>query len=148
MAEEQLQIRAKPFAFWAITIFVCCFVFLLRHAPSLREDALLAWTICAAMSLVVAVAGAFTVCGLATACRGFKSGQLGLADLIAPAVVLLGLVLLFVGQVYLPKVVGAVELCFWIVVPAMCLLGWRRGRKRTAASVHCQPPPKKESELR
>lgn len=130
MTDPQLQIRAKPFAFWAITIFVCCFVSLLRHAPSLREDALVAWTICAATSTVAAVAGAFIICGLAAAGRGFRSGQLRLADLTAPAVLLLGLALLFVGQLYLPKVTGTMELCLWIVLLAMWLFRCHRTRRR------------------
>ena len=116
--------------FWASAIFVCCFVSVLLHGPWRREDALLAWTIGAATSTVVAVAGAFIICGLATACRGFRSGQLGLTDLTAPAVVLLGIVLLFVGQLCLPKTMGTVELCFWIVVLALWLLRCRRTRRR------------------
>jgi len=142
MTEQQLQIKAKPFVSWAIVIFVVCFASLLaflRHGPVATENASLAWIICAAVSIVAALAGAFLVCGLAAACRGFGSGQLGLVDLIAPTIVLVAIVLFFMGYSLLPKVMGAVELCVWLIVLTMWLVDCRRRMMKSRGSGSTRP---------
>jgi hypothetical protein len=138
MTEQQLQINAKPFVFWAIVIFAVCFLSLIvfvRSEPLASANGPLACVICAAVSVVVALGGAFLVCGVAAAFRGFRSGQLGLVDLIAPAVVLVALVLFLMGYTLIPKVTGTVELCIWSFVLVMWLadLHRRMGRRKKSS---------------
>ncbi len=123
MNEKQLHIRPKPFILWTIGIFVLCLVPLLvvsRSSPLLAEKAKLASLVFVAVSAVVAVAGAFVVCAVIQAIRGFRSGELGTADLVGPSIVAVAIALLLLGYAFIPKVTGIVELSFWL----FCLAVW------------------------
>ncbi len=123
MNEKQLHIRPKPFVLWTIGIFVLCLVpllALLRSGSLLADKARLTFIVSISVAAVAAVAGAFVMCATVQAIRGFKSGELGIADLVGPGIVAVMIGLLFLGYAFIPKVTGAIELSFWLV----CLVVW------------------------
>ena len=121
MNEKQIQIRSKPFLLWSIGIFVLCLLPLLaffRSEPLPAERTNLTLIFSLSVSAVVAVAGAFVVCALVQVIRGFRSGDLVLADLVEPAIITAIIGLFILGYALVPTVAGTIELSLW----AVCLV--------------------------
>ena len=123
MNEKHIKIRPKPFLLWSIGIFVLCLLPLLaffRSEPLLEDNRMIAFIMSISVSAVAAVAGAFVVCALVQAIRGFRSGELFLSDLVAPAIVAALIGLFILGYALFPNVTGAIELSMW----GICLVVW------------------------
>ena len=133
--QKQIQISLKPFLFWSVGIFILCLLPLLaffRSEPWLAEKDKLTFIMSTSVSAVAGVAGAFVICALLQAIRGFRSGELFLSDLVVPAIIAVIIGLFGLGYALVPNVAGMIELSLWLV----CLFIWivvaarRRIRKR------------------
>ena len=123
MNEKHIHTRPKPFLLWSIGIFVLCLpavLVLFRSEPLSADSEGIAFTTSIWLSAVAAVAGGFVVCALVQVIRGFRSGELLLSDLVAPAVAAAIIGLLLLGYGLAPNVTGIIELSLW----GVCLVVW------------------------
>lgn len=123
MNEKHIKIRPKPFLLWSIGIFVLCLLPLLaffRSEPLLEDNRMIAFIMSISVSAVAAVAGAFVVCALVQAIRGFRSGELFLSDLVAPAIIAVIIGVFILGYALFPNITGTIELSLW----GICFVVW------------------------
>jgi FlaA1/EpsC-like NDP-sugar epimerase len=118
MDERQIKLPLKPFLIFCIGIFALSvgpMYFFVRPEKQVAEKIKLDWTIAITISLVLAVAFSFIICGIYQTIKKFQSGELDKADLVIPASGGIWLIVFLTLYLLFPRIAGSIEITIWAI---------------------------------
>lgn len=120
MNEKLIRLRPKPLLLWFAVLFVVCFLPLLAFFRS--DNTWFTVGMSLMFSAMAGIAGSLAFCTIVEVVSKFRSGDLGLPDLLAPGIVAGVFGVLILGYILLPDAASVIKIYFlpiflivWIV---------------------------------